>query len=203
MKTQKNPVTLLAVFSIWLGLTLGCSSLRKAMEEKRIEREGTGITRRIMNIKRNLFAKTATTILLTLVTFSFAHAQHAAQAQRAINTVAALYKANKIKSIAKWNKVELKKYFDSKLANAIYKVTHGEDGIDFDILYNTQDDSNIKNFKISGGDFYHDSYIVSVHFKNFSKEKDISYTLNENFKVEEVEYIGHGSLMDILTNSAK
>ena len=44
MKTQKNPVTLLIVFSIWLGLILGCSSLRKAMEEKRIEREGTGIT---------------------------------------------------------------------------------------------------------------------------------------------------------------
>ena len=44
MKTQKNPVTLLIVFSLWLGLTLGCSSLRKAMESKRIEREGTGIT---------------------------------------------------------------------------------------------------------------------------------------------------------------
>ncbi len=44
MKTQKNPVTLLIVFSIWLGLVLGCSSFRKAMEEKRIEREGTGIT---------------------------------------------------------------------------------------------------------------------------------------------------------------
>jgi hypothetical protein len=44
MNTQKNPVTLLIVFSIWLGLTLGCSSLRKAMEAKRTEREGTGIT---------------------------------------------------------------------------------------------------------------------------------------------------------------
>jgi hypothetical protein len=44
MKTQKNPVTLLAVFSIWLGLTLGCSSFKRAMEEKRAEREGPGIT---------------------------------------------------------------------------------------------------------------------------------------------------------------
>jgi len=30
MKTQKNPVTLLIVFSIWLGLILGCSSLRNS-----------------------------------------------------------------------------------------------------------------------------------------------------------------------------
>jgi hypothetical protein len=30
MKTQKNMVTLLIVFSIWLGLTLGCSSLRNS-----------------------------------------------------------------------------------------------------------------------------------------------------------------------------
>jgi hypothetical protein len=44
MKTQKNAVTLLIVFGLWLGLILGCSSLRKAMESKRIEREGTGIT---------------------------------------------------------------------------------------------------------------------------------------------------------------
>jgi tRNA_anti-like len=44
MKTQKNPVTLLIIFGLWLGLVLGCSSLRKAMESKRIEREGTGIT---------------------------------------------------------------------------------------------------------------------------------------------------------------
>jgi hypothetical protein len=44
MKTQKNPVTLLIVFSIWLGLILGCSSLRKAMDAKRAEREGPGIT---------------------------------------------------------------------------------------------------------------------------------------------------------------
>ena len=97
------------------------------------------------------------------------------------------------------NKVELKKYFDSKLANAIYKVAHGKDGIDFDILYDTQDHSNIKNFKISGGDFYHDSYIVLVHFKNFSEEKDISYTLNEDFKIEDVEYSGGHLLTDILT----
>ena len=41
MKTQKNHVTLLIIFGLWIGLILGCS---KAMEQKRIEREGTGIT---------------------------------------------------------------------------------------------------------------------------------------------------------------
>jgi len=30
MKTQKNPVTLLIVFTIWLGLILGCSNSREA-----------------------------------------------------------------------------------------------------------------------------------------------------------------------------
>ncbi|HVS80927.1 MAG TPA: hypothetical protein VHE60_04275 [Pyrinomonadaceae bacterium] len=30
MRTQKNPVTLLIVFTIWLGLILGCSNSREA-----------------------------------------------------------------------------------------------------------------------------------------------------------------------------
>src|SRR5713101_6150866 len=30
MKTQKNPVTLLVIFGLWLGLILGCSSLRNS-----------------------------------------------------------------------------------------------------------------------------------------------------------------------------
>src|SRR5262245_50067715 len=44
MKTQKNVLTLILVFGLWLGLALGCSSFKKAMEEKRAEREGPGIT---------------------------------------------------------------------------------------------------------------------------------------------------------------
>ena len=44
LKGQKNLVTLLIIFGLWLGLILGCSSLQKATEQKRIEREGTGIT---------------------------------------------------------------------------------------------------------------------------------------------------------------
>src|SRR5260370_5297043 len=44
MKPQKIPVALLVIFGLWVGLILGCSSLRKAMDAKRVEREGTGIT---------------------------------------------------------------------------------------------------------------------------------------------------------------
>ena len=41
---QKHYTSLLLVFGLWLGLTLGCSGFRKAMDEKRTEREGPGIT---------------------------------------------------------------------------------------------------------------------------------------------------------------
>jgi hypothetical protein len=44
MKSRKNVLTLGVVFGLWLVLALGCSSLRKAAEEKRAEREGPGIT---------------------------------------------------------------------------------------------------------------------------------------------------------------
>ncbi len=44
MKTQRKSFSLVVIFGLWLGLVLGCSSLRKATESKRIEREGTGIT---------------------------------------------------------------------------------------------------------------------------------------------------------------
>src|SRR5712691_8456467 len=44
MKTQKSYFPLLLVFGLWLGLVLGCSSFRKAMDEKRAEREGPAIT---------------------------------------------------------------------------------------------------------------------------------------------------------------
>ena len=43
MSTKKNALTLIVVFGLWLGLVLGCSSFRKAVNEKRAEREGTGI----------------------------------------------------------------------------------------------------------------------------------------------------------------
>lgn len=44
MKTHKTSIALVLTFGLWLGLVLGCSSLRKAAEEKRAEREGSPIT---------------------------------------------------------------------------------------------------------------------------------------------------------------
>ena len=44
MKTQRKSFSLVLIFGLWLGLILGCSSLKKGMEEKRAEREGPGIT---------------------------------------------------------------------------------------------------------------------------------------------------------------
>jgi hypothetical protein len=44
MKTQKTLVALVLTFGLWLGLVLGCSSLKKAVNDKRAEREGPPIT---------------------------------------------------------------------------------------------------------------------------------------------------------------
>ena len=44
MRIQKNAFTCLIVLGLWLLLALGCSSFKKAVEEKRAEREGPGIT---------------------------------------------------------------------------------------------------------------------------------------------------------------
>ena len=44
MKSYKTSFTLALAFGLWLGLILGCSSMRKAMDEKRAEREGPSIT---------------------------------------------------------------------------------------------------------------------------------------------------------------
>ena len=44
MRMPKTSVTLGLTFGLWLGLILGCSSFRKAVNEKRAEREGAPIT---------------------------------------------------------------------------------------------------------------------------------------------------------------
>jgi hypothetical protein len=44
MRMSKTSVTLGLAFGLWLGLILGCSSFRKAVNEKRAEREVAPIT---------------------------------------------------------------------------------------------------------------------------------------------------------------
>ena len=43
MKARKY-MTLILAFGLWSAMVLGCSSFRKAMNEKRAEREGPGVT---------------------------------------------------------------------------------------------------------------------------------------------------------------
>src|SRR5215471_11517118 len=44
MKNQKNMMALALVAGLWLVLVLGCSNFQKAMEQKRAEREGPGVS---------------------------------------------------------------------------------------------------------------------------------------------------------------
>lgn len=151
-------------------------------------------------LKKYMFTKVIIVVLLTIISISAAKAQEATQA------VSNLYKAQKVKTIADWSKAELKKYFTDELAGAIYKTTHGENGIDFDILYNTQDDSDITNFKIGDEDSHQESsgqtvYTVTASFKNFGEKKEIFFTLDpDGFKIKDIQYNGlDASLLEMLT----
>lgn len=151
-------------------------------------------------LKKYIFTKIVIVVLLTIISIS------AVKAQEATKVVSNLYKAHKVKTIADWSKVELKKYFTDELAEAIYKTTHGENGIDFDILYNTQDDSDIKNFKIGNEDSYQEIkeqtvFTVTASFKNFGEQKEIFFTLDpDGFKIKDIRYSGlDASLMEMLT----
>lgn len=44
MKVRKNITTLLLLLGAWLVVVLGCSNFKKAMDEKRAEREGPAVT---------------------------------------------------------------------------------------------------------------------------------------------------------------
>lgn len=153
-------------------------------------------------MKKNLFSKIAIAVLFTMVSFSLAIAQNATK------VVTNLYKAHKIKSVAVWSKIELNKYFAPDLSAAIYQAANDESGIDFDILYNTQDDSDITNFKVGDEDSYYDSnnrtlYTVTATFKNFGKKKEVFFTIDpDSLKIEDISYYGlDESLMEILTGN--
>ena len=44
MKIQNSSIPLFVTLALWFGLIPGCSNFQKAMNEKRAEREGPGIT---------------------------------------------------------------------------------------------------------------------------------------------------------------
>lgn len=148
-------------------------------------------------MKIKLLINILAAILLSLNTLANAQTTNEAKARTVVDN---LYKAGNTKDIASWSKVELKKYFDTKLSDAIYQATHSEDGFDFDILYYAQD-TKITNFKISGGSFNNSEYLASVSFKNFGEAKKISFTLNNAFKISEVKYDGQYLLTEIISGS--
>lgn len=155
-----------------------------------------------METNKNLFTKIAITVFFTIASFSFVSAQEAS------GVITNLYKADKMKSVVTWSDSELKKYFAPGLANAIYKAARRENGIGFDILYNTQDASGIRDFKIGKEDSYHDSngrtlYTVSATFKKLDKNEEVFFTIDpDSYKIEDIGYYGRDkSLMNLLGNN--
>ena len=136
-------------------------------------------------------------ITLVFSTFSIAQESNA--------LISNLYKAHKKKSVLSWNKPALKNYFSDNLANLIYKSQQKNDeGIGFDILFDTQDDSDIKTYKVvteSAGTKQGISK-VSVSFKNFGESKKLIFTVdNKTNKIKDIQYLSHNSsLVKLLSN---
>jgi hypothetical protein len=150
-------------------------------------------------MKKKFLTKIIVLASLTLTTLTLANAQ---SDSRARNVVVNLYRDAKTKNIAKWGKVELKKYFDDELAEAIYKVTHSENGIDFDVLYYAQD-TQIKSFRIGEAELQSPSLAtVEVSFSNFGKKEEIQFLMASygkmGWKITEV-YYADGMLTKILS----
>jgi hypothetical protein len=117
--------------------------------------------------------------------------------------VANLYQAAKLKGVADMSKAQLRKYFDDELADQIWKAAHGENGLDFDLIYNAQD-TQIKNFQIGkysqGGRFWG---WVSVSFSNFGERQKINFKLSNatggaGWKIVDIHYKDGSTLMSIL-----
>src|SRR5476649_546471 len=91
---------------------------------------------------RKKIAAMAVLVAVTVVLSVMAGAQTKPE-----TVVANLYTAAKTKQVAAMTKIELQKHFNKELADSIWKVTHSDNGIDFDILYNAQD-TRITNFTV-------------------------------------------------------
>ena len=110
------------------------------------------------------------------------------------SVVTNLYKADKAKAVSDMSKTELQKYFSKTLADDLWKAMKTE-RLDFAILYHTDDDSDIKNFRIGkaiktdGTDLY---ATVPVTFINFGEKRRIEYKLGKgvggNWRILDVIY---------------
>lgn len=136
-------------------------------------------------------------IILTLSLTAFV------QAQSATSLVTSLYKEHKKDSVAGWSKARLSKYFTTKFTNAFHKAAKTESGIEFDILFDTQDDSDIKTYKITSEKASGKRLeVITVSFKNFGESKKVLLTIDaKTKKIRDINYYGEKpSLMDMLKN---
>lgn len=128
-----------------------------------------------------------------------------AQAQVDPETVIrSLYRAADTKAIAEMTRTELLRYFDEELSNAIWNAANDENGLDFDILYNAQD-NQIKNFRISKAS--PQTALLSywnVSFTNFGKKTfvnfELMYSKTKGWKISEITYADSSTLSNILLN---
>jgi len=116
--------------------------------------------------------------------------------------VANLYKANKARNVADMSKTELSKYFDKSLADDLWKEMNTENGLGFDILYNTQDDSDIKNFRIGKAVIKKEGATVPLTFVNFGEKKFIEYKLSKDaaggeWRILDVIHHGEGEIFTL------
>jgi hypothetical protein len=146
-------------------------------------------------MKNILLNKFVIAAMLTLSLTAFANAQSAT------NLVAKLYKEHKPDSIAGWSKARLKKYFTTEFTNVFYKAANGEFGLEFDPLFDTQDDSDIKTYKIASEKATAKKLeVISVTFKNFGESKKVMLTIDgKSGKIRNINYKGQKlSLIEML-----
>jgi hypothetical protein len=100
------------------------------------------------------------------------------------------------------------KFFDKRLADLVWKditeTPEGEMGhIDFDPLYNTQDDTGITNFRVGAPVIQGDRATVIVSFNQFRRRRRITFRMHntsEGWKVENILYPGENAdLIKILS----
>ena len=139
---------------------------------------------------------------VSALVFAFAALPLPSFAQATPETVVKnLYQAAKLKDLATMNKSELGKYFTKSISEDFYFAAHSEDGLDIDILYNSQD-TKITEFLVgkpvnaagkpaAGGD----TVFVNVTFKNFRKVQKLRYVLNRlegSWKIANIFFYAEG-----------
>lgn len=135
------------------------------------------------NFPRQILLSAAALIVLA----AFSHAQTTPE-----SVVQNLYRASKTKYVASMSKTQLRKYFEDSLADKFWKVAHGEGGIDFDILYNTQDVTDIRNFRV--GKFASataTSGSVPVSFINSGRHQKLDFKMTKRsgiWKITDIKY---------------